>query len=187
MIESLVAILLLLTILYCVVLNSRLKQLKADEQALQRDHLRTDHRDRNRRARDRRPEGDGARGEQTLGERLRARRSAVVRRLDAAARRPAKMLLGRADRASPARSRQPSGAGAAAPDAKAVAAAAQAFAERARARARRPRRMMRCRARFPADPGRADRDGQPVRAQGLGLVFDGGYTLGRAAAGRQAR
>jgi hypothetical protein len=34
MIEGLVAILLLLTIGYCVVLNSRLKRLKADEQAL---------------------------------------------------------------------------------------------------------------------------------------------------------
>ena len=34
MIESLVAVLLLLTIGYCLVLNSRLKQLKADEQAL---------------------------------------------------------------------------------------------------------------------------------------------------------
>ena len=33
-IESLVAILLLLTIAYCVVLNNRLKRLKADEQAL---------------------------------------------------------------------------------------------------------------------------------------------------------
>jgi hypothetical protein len=33
-IESLVAILLLLTISYCIVLNSRLKRLKADEQAL---------------------------------------------------------------------------------------------------------------------------------------------------------
>ena len=34
MIESLVAVLLLLTIGYCVLLNSRLKRLKADEQAL---------------------------------------------------------------------------------------------------------------------------------------------------------
>ena len=34
MIESLVAVLLLLTIGYCVVLNRRLKKLKADEQAL---------------------------------------------------------------------------------------------------------------------------------------------------------
>jgi len=34
MIESLVAVLLLLTITFCVVLNSRLKKLKADEQAL---------------------------------------------------------------------------------------------------------------------------------------------------------
>jgi hypothetical protein len=34
MIESLVAILLLLTIAYCVILNNRLKRLKADEQSL---------------------------------------------------------------------------------------------------------------------------------------------------------
>ena len=34
MIESLVAVLLLVTIGYCVVLNGRLKRLKADEQAL---------------------------------------------------------------------------------------------------------------------------------------------------------
>ena len=54
MIESLVAVLLLLTIGYCVVLNRRLKRLKADEQALKGDDRRTDHRDRDRRARDRR-------------------------------------------------------------------------------------------------------------------------------------
>ena len=34
MIESLVAVLLLLTIAYCVILNNRLKRLKADEQSL---------------------------------------------------------------------------------------------------------------------------------------------------------
>ena len=34
MIESLVAVLLLLTITYCVILNNRLKRLKADEQSL---------------------------------------------------------------------------------------------------------------------------------------------------------
>jgi hypothetical protein len=34
MIESLVAILLMLTIAYCVILNNRLKRLKADEQSL---------------------------------------------------------------------------------------------------------------------------------------------------------
>jgi hypothetical protein len=34
MIESLVAVLLLLTIAFCIVLNRRLKKLKADEQAL---------------------------------------------------------------------------------------------------------------------------------------------------------
>ena len=34
MIESLVAVLLMLTIAYCVILNNRLKRLKADEQSL---------------------------------------------------------------------------------------------------------------------------------------------------------
>jgi hypothetical protein len=34
MIESLVAILLMLTIAYCILLNNRLKKLKADEQVL---------------------------------------------------------------------------------------------------------------------------------------------------------
>ena len=35
LIESMVAVLLLLTIVYCVVLNKRLSRLKADEQSLQ--------------------------------------------------------------------------------------------------------------------------------------------------------
>ena len=46
MIEGLVAILLMLTIGYCMLLNRRLKLLRADEELLARHYRRTDHRDR---------------------------------------------------------------------------------------------------------------------------------------------
>ena len=61
LVETMVSILLLLTILYCVRLNKQLRLLKADEQIAARHHFRTDHRHRNRRARHRRPEVDHAR------------------------------------------------------------------------------------------------------------------------------
>ena len=129
LIESMVSVLLLMTILYCVRLNNQLRLLKADEQSLRATiselitateiaeraigGLKATMRD----------------GEQTLNERL--QRSEIVtaefdRQLAAGGE-----LLGKLIRIT--------GAGKAAeepavPDAQSVAAAAQAFAERARAR-----------------------------------------------------
>lgn len=129
LIESMVSVLLLMTILYCVRLNNQLRLLKADEQSLRATiselitateiaeraiaGLKTTMRE----------------GEQTLNERL--QRSEIVtaefdRQLKAGGE-----LLGKLIRIT--------GAGKAAeepavPDAQSVAAAAQAFAERARAR-----------------------------------------------------
>lgn len=137
LIESMVSVLLLLTILYCVRLSNQLRQLKADEQALRTTiselvtatevaeraiaGLKTTMRE----------------GEETLGPRLgRSEQiSADIARQVAAG----EQLLARLMRIVGA-SRTESEpevapeAEAAAPGAKAVAAAAQAFAERARAR-----------------------------------------------------
>jgi hypothetical protein len=154
MIESLVAALLLLTITYCIILNNRLKRLKADEQSLKATiaelitateiaeravaGLKTTARE----------------CDQTLGERLRlADRCCAelneqitagdllfkrLSRIVAAARpgegdaEPAAATLGPATLgATRLGATKP---GAAAPDPKALAAAAQAFAERARSR-----------------------------------------------------
>ena len=79
MIESMVAILLLLTILYCVRLSKQLRLLRADEQSM-RDHRRAHHRDRDRRARDRRPQVDDARRRAAAGATPGRRRQRVVRR-----------------------------------------------------------------------------------------------------------
>ena len=127
-IESMVSILLLLTILYCVRLNSRLQLLRADEASLRATiaelitatqiaeraiaSLKTTVQD----------------GERTLGAHL-ARgeelSTALERRIGTA-----EMLLGKISRiAGAARAEEPP-----VPDAKALAAAAQAFAERTRAR-----------------------------------------------------
>jgi chromosome segregation ATPase len=130
LIESMVSVLLLLTILYCVRLNKQLRLLKADEQSLRATiselitateiaeraiaGLKATMRD----------------GEQTLDERL--QRSEAVseeigKQLDAGEQLLARItrITGAAKPAEPAPS---------APDAQAVAAAAQAFAERSRAR-----------------------------------------------------
>ena len=134
-IESLVAVLLVLTIGYCMLLNKRLKRLKADEHSLKATIGGTDHGDRNRRARDRRAQAYRARrqresrqpahrGDADVGasEGQLAEGDGVVRRLSriAIAARP------------------PSARACSAPEpklstAKAVAAAAEAFSERRRA------------------------------------------------------
>jgi len=129
LVESMVSVLLLLTILYCVRLNKQLRLLKADEQSLRATiselitateiaeraigGLKATMRD----------------GEQTLGERMdrgEQLSSDIERQLVAGQELLAKLTriagAGRAEEPSPV------------PDAKAVAAAAQAFAERARAR-----------------------------------------------------
>ena len=129
LIESMVSVLLLLTILYCVRLNNQLRLLKADEQSLRAtiSELIT--------ATEIAERAIGGlkatmrEGEQTLNERLtRGEQMSgdIERQLKAG-----EELLGKITRiAGAGRAEEP----AAVPDAKAVAAAAQAFAERARAR-----------------------------------------------------
>ena len=130
LIESMVSILLLFTILYCVRLNRQLRLLKADEQSLRATiselitateiaeraigGLKATMRD----------------GEQTLNERLQRSEgmSAEFERQLAAG----EQLLTKLNRITGAGKAAPEPAPA--PDAKAVAAAAQAFAERSRAR-----------------------------------------------------
>lgn len=132
LIESMVSILLLLTILYCVRLNNQLRLLKADEQSLRATiselitateiaeraigGLKTTMRE----------------GEQTLSERL-ARSEKISAEFEQQLKTGQDLLAkitritGAARAAAPAE--EP-----AVPDAKAVAAAAQAFTERSRAR-----------------------------------------------------
>jgi len=135
MIESLVACLLLLTIGYCVLLNSRLKRLKADEQALKGtiSELITATEIAGRAVAGLKATAQECDG--TLGERMRgAERLAegMARQLKAG-----ELLLSELVRSGiaspPARVAGPA---ASFPDPKAVAVAAQAFADRASQRAR---------------------------------------------------
>src|SRR5262249_20103668 len=126
-IESLVAVLLVLTIAYCVLLNKRLKRLRADEQALKATIseliIATDIAERAIAG----LQTTVRECDQNLGERLRTaeRFSAdMERQLDAG-----EEILDRLTRIVAATRPQ-----APAPDAQAVAAAAQAFADRARSR-----------------------------------------------------
>ena len=129
LIETMVSILLLLTILYCVRLNKQLRLLKADEQSLRAtiSELIT--------ATEIAERAIGGlkstmrEGEQTLNERL--QRSETVTAEFGRQLQAGEQLLGKLIRIT--------GAGKAAeepavPDAQSVAAAAQAFAERSRAR-----------------------------------------------------
>ncbi|MCF8478335.1 MAG: DUF6468 domain-containing protein [Pseudolabrys sp.] len=130
LIESMVSVLLLLTILYCVRLNNQIRLLKADEQSLRATiselitateiaeraigGLKTTMRE----------------GEQTLNERLRRSETVsadIERQLNAG-----EQLLARITRI--AEVGKPVADSAPVPDAQSVAAAAQAFAERSRAR-----------------------------------------------------
>jgi hypothetical protein len=131
LVESMVSVLLLLTILYCVRLNRQLRLLKADEQSLRATiselitateiaeraiaGLKSTLRD----------------GEQSLGERLTrvGELSGDLERQIGAGEE----LLGKLTRIVGA-ARAPAAEAPAVPDARSVAAAAQAFAERARAR-----------------------------------------------------
>jgi hypothetical protein len=132
LVESMVSILLLLTILYCVRLNKQLRLLKADEQTLRAtiSELIT--------ATEIAERAIGGlkstmrEGERSLGERLPRVESLsadIERQLSAG-----EDLLARLIRIAGAA--RPADEPAAVPDAKAVAAAAQAFTERARARLR---------------------------------------------------
>jgi hypothetical protein len=132
LVESMVSILLLLTILYCVRLNKQLRLLKADEQTLRAtiSELITATEIAERAIAG--LKSTMREGEQSLGERLQRVESLsadVERQLTAG-----EELLARLIRIAGAA--RPADAPAAVPDAKAVAAAAQAFAERAHARLR---------------------------------------------------
>jgi hypothetical protein len=131
MIESIVALLLLLTIGYCVVLNDRLKRLKADERALREtiEELAA--------ATGRAGQAIGGlkltvqEADQTLGERLR-----TAERLTAALAQQIgsgeKLLGGISGVTAVASALQGRPQAPPPPDANAMVAAAQAFAERAR-------------------------------------------------------
>jgi hypothetical protein len=133
MIESLVAILLLLTIAYCVILNNRLKRLKADEQSLKATiaELITATEIAERAVAGLKTTAHEC--DSTLGERLRsadrccAELNQQIKTGDALMKRLSRIVAA-------ARPGEGSPEPVAAPDPKAVAAAAQAFAERARTR-----------------------------------------------------
>jgi hypothetical protein len=133
MIESLVAMLLMITIGYCVLLNRRLKRLKADEQALRATiaELITATEIAGRAVAGLKAaaqECDGSLGERMRGaERL---ATGMARQLKAGELLLAELI--RSGIASPPPAAAPAGS----PDPKAMVAAAQAFADRARARAR---------------------------------------------------
>jgi hypothetical protein len=133
LVESMVSILLLLTILYCVRLNKQIRLLKADEQTLRAtiSELITA-----TEIAERAIAGLKAtmrEGEQSLGARLQ-RAESVTADLDHQLA-AGEELLARLTRIANA-ARPPAAERPVAPDAKAVAAAAQAFADRARARVR---------------------------------------------------
>jgi Domain of unknown function (DUF6468) len=135
MIESLVAFLLLLTIGYCVLLNHRLKRLKADEQSLKAtiSELITATEIAGRAVAGLKAAAQECDG--TLGERMRA-----AERIAAGMERQLKageLLLSELIRSGIAPQQpQPAAVPASGPDPKAVVAAAQAFADRTRSRAR---------------------------------------------------
>lgn len=130
LVESMVAILLLLTILYCVRLNKQLRLLKADEQNLRAtiSELVTATEIAERAIAG--LKSTMREGEQSLGERMQRVESVstdIERQLTAG-----EELVARLTRIAGAAKPAPTQAGA--PDPKAVAAAAQAFTDRARAR-----------------------------------------------------
>ena len=136
MIEGLVAVLLLVTIVYCVVLNGRLKRLKADEQALKAtiSELITATEIAGRAVAGLKATAQEA--DRTLGERLRAAER-LSADLDRQIRGGEAMLgLFPRDPNAPAAIQAPAAVVPDWPDPKAVVAAAQAFADRARSRAR---------------------------------------------------
>ena len=136
MIEGLVAVLLRVTIGYCVVLNGRLKRLKADEQALKAtiSELITATEIAGRAVAGLKATAQEA--DRTLGERLRAAER-LSADLDRQIRGGEAMLgLFPRDPNAPAAIPAPAAVVPDWPDPKAVVAAAQAFADRARSRAR---------------------------------------------------
>jgi hypothetical protein len=143
MIESLVAILLLLTIAYCVILNNRLKRLKADEQSLKATiaELITATEIAERAVAGLKSTAHEC--DSTLGERLRnadrccAELNEQIKAGDVLMKRLSRIVAAaRPGEGAPEPAPAPDAKvpAAVAPDPKALAAAAQAFAERARAR-----------------------------------------------------
>jgi hypothetical protein len=136
MIESLVALLLLITIGYCVILNRRLKRLKGDEQALKAtiSELITATEIAGRAVAGLKATAQDCDG--TLGERMRAaeRLAAGMDRQLKAGELLLSDLVHSGIVSSPAPQPVPVQHGV--PDPKAMVAAAQAFADRARSRAR---------------------------------------------------
>ncbi len=133
-IESLVALLLLLTILYCVRLNGRLKRLKADEAAMRATIAELVTATENAERAIAGLKTTVREADQTLGERLRAAEavSAEILQQTEAGRdvlNQMRQAPGSRNGAADASRAKP-----AVPDPKAIVAAAQAFAERARAR-----------------------------------------------------
>jgi hypothetical protein len=134
MIESLVAFLLMLTIGYCVLLNSRLKRLKGDEQSLKAtiSELITATEIAGRAVAGLKATAQDCDG--TLGERMRAAErlcEGMQRQLKAG-----ELLLGELIRSGIAPQPAPAAVPATFPDPKSMVAAAQAFADRARERVR---------------------------------------------------
>ena len=141
MIESLVAVLLLLTITYCVILNNRLKRLKADEQSLKATiaELITATEIAERAVAGLKTTAHEC--DATLGERLRiadrccADLNQQIKAGDVLMRRLSRIVAAaRPTEGDSEPMAAPNAAALIAPDPKAVAAAAQAFAERARTR-----------------------------------------------------
>ncbi len=133
MIESLVAVLLLLTITYCIILNNRLKRLRADEQSLKATiaELITATEIAERAVAGLKTTAHEC--DATLGERLRTADACCAELNEQI--KAGDMLLKRLSRVvAAARPGGDSAEPAGGPDPKAVAAAAQAFAERARTR-----------------------------------------------------
>jgi Domain of unknown function (DUF6468) len=133
MIESLVAVLLMLTITYCVILNNRLKRLKADEQSLKATiaELITATEIAERAVAGLKTTAHEC--DHTLGERLRNADRGCAELSEQI--KAGEVLMKRLSRiVAAARPSEDGAEPVAAPDPKAVAAAAQAFAERARNR-----------------------------------------------------
>jgi Domain of unknown function (DUF6468) len=137
-IESLVAFLLLITIGYCVLLNQRLKRLKADEQALKAtiSELITATEIAGRAVAGLKATAQECDG--TLGERMRAaeRLAALMERQLKAGELLLAELIRSGIATAPAPSPPAVAPAPAGPDPKAMVAAAQALADRARGRAR---------------------------------------------------
>jgi hypothetical protein len=131
-IESLVAILLLLTILYCIRLNEQLKRLKADGTSMQQTIAElitaTDSAERAIAG----LKATVREADETLGERLKsAEKFSIEMRQNATA---GAEVLNRLTKIAGAHLMEPEDEQAPPPDAKSIVAAAQAFAERTRAR-----------------------------------------------------